>query len=123
MKIAVPTRNNEVDGHFGHCEFFTVFTVEEKEIKKSEIVQSPIGCGCKSDIAGILKNDGVSLMLVGNMGHGALMKLNQHGIDVIRGCSGSVDELVNNYMNGEIQDSGESCEHHHHGDHHGHHHH
>ena len=29
MKIAVPSRQNRVDEHFGHCEYFTVFTVNE----------------------------------------------------------------------------------------------
>lgn len=57
-------------------------------------------------------------MLVDNMGAGALSKLNAFGIDVIRGCNGEVDSLVENYLNGEIKDSDESCEHHHH--HHGH---
>ena len=28
MKIAVPTRNNVVDDHFGHCEAYTIFTVD-----------------------------------------------------------------------------------------------
>jgi len=27
MKVAVPTRGNMVDDHFGHCEAYTVFTV------------------------------------------------------------------------------------------------
>jgi len=27
MKIALPSRQNQVDEHFGHCEYFTVFTV------------------------------------------------------------------------------------------------
>ena len=53
-------------------------------------------------------------MLAGNMGAGALSKLNAFGIDVVRGCDGNVDNLVEKYLNGEIKDSGESCEHHHH---------
>ena len=114
MKIAVPTRNNIVDDHFGHCEYYTIFTINGKEIKSSQVIESPEGCGCKSNIAGILHNDGVSVMLAGNMGAGAQGKLNAHGINVVRGCSGDVNELVKDYLDEKISDSGESCEHHSH---------
>ena len=29
-KVAVPTRENVVDDHFGHCEAYTVFTLDEQ---------------------------------------------------------------------------------------------
>lgn len=29
MKIAVPTRENVVDDHFGHCAYYTLFTVDD----------------------------------------------------------------------------------------------
>ncbi|RPJ16200.1 MAG: dinitrogenase iron-molybdenum cofactor biosynthesis protein, partial [Desulfobacteraceae bacterium] len=29
MKIALPSKNNRIDDHFGHCEYFTVFTVND----------------------------------------------------------------------------------------------
>lgn len=113
MKIAVPTtQNNMVDSHFGHCEFFTVFTVENNSIVNSEAVQSPQGCGCKSNIAAILHQMGVSTMLAGNMGQGAVQVLNASGIDVFRGCDGDVTSLVENFIKGEISDSGLSCSQH-----------
>jgi predicted Fe-Mo cluster-binding NifX family protein len=28
MKIALPSRMNQIDEHFGHCEHFTVFTID-----------------------------------------------------------------------------------------------
>ena len=64
MKIAVPTRDNKVDDHFGHCEYYTIYTVnQEKQILSSETIPSPQGCGCKSDIAVQLQDMGVSVML------------------------------------------------------------
>lgn len=51
-KIALPTRNGLIDDHFGHCEFYTIFTVdEENRISRTQVLPSPQGCGCKSDIA------------------------------------------------------------------------
>ena len=29
MKIALPTRGKMVDDHFGHCEAFTIYTIEQ----------------------------------------------------------------------------------------------
>lgn len=113
MKIAVPTtQENNVDAHFGHCEYFTVFTVDGNEIQNSEMVESPQGCGCKSDIASVLREMGVEVMLAGNMGGGAVNVLNKQGITVYRGCDGAVKNLVEKFIKGELVDSGESCSQH-----------
>jgi predicted Fe-Mo cluster-binding NifX family protein len=116
MKLAVPTRGNVVDDHFGHCEAYTVFTVDAyKKIEKQEMLPSPQGCGCKSNIATILREQGVTVMLAGNMGAGALNVLNRHGIKVYRGCKGDVRELAETFLKGNVEDSGEGChEHEHH---------
>jgi predicted Fe-Mo cluster-binding NifX family protein len=115
MKLAVPTtHDNQVDSHFGHCEFFTVFAVEDSEIINSQIVESPEGCGCKSNIVSVLREMGVEIMLAGNMGGGAVNVLNNNGIAVIRGCEGDATSLVKNFITGEVVDSGETCSHHEH---------
>jgi predicted Fe-Mo cluster-binding NifX family protein len=115
IKVAVPTRGNEIDDHFGQCETYTVFSTDaNKKIISSEILPSPQGCGCKSNIASILKEKGVSIMLAGNMGEGAVNVLNNFGIKVYRGCSGDVKSLVEQWINGTISDSEETCLHHDH---------
>lgn len=116
MKIAVPTRDERVDDHFGHCDHYTIFTIEENKIVNRETMASPQGCGCKSGIAADLQEFGVVMMLAGNMGEGAKSKLNAHNINVIRGCSGNVDELVKSYLEGKIVDSGIVCSEHECGD-------
>lgn len=117
MKIALPSRGNQIDDHFGHCEFFTVLTVnkEKKEIINSENVPSPAGCGCKSNIASILSDMGVKLMLAGNMGEGAVRVLNNSGIDVVRGCSGDIEATAKSWLEGTLVDSGDCCHEHEHG--------
>ena len=112
MKVAIPTRNQFVEDHFGHCETYTIFTANEtKNIVQSEILSSQQSCGCKSNIASILKDKGVSVMLAGNIGGGALNVLRNHGIEVYRGCSGDVHHLVEAFLKGNIEDSGEGCRH------------
>ncbi|MCU0362546.1 MAG: dinitrogenase iron-molybdenum cofactor biosynthesis protein [Bacteroidales bacterium] len=114
MKIAVPVSSeNTIDGHFGHCESYKVFTVtEKKEISDVKNVQSPQGCGCKSDIASVLAADGVTVMLAGGIGGGAINVLNSNGIEVVRGCSGNATEVVKAFLSGQINDSGSSCSQH-----------
>ncbi len=118
MKIAIPTAGSKVDDHFGHCEAFTVFTVNEnKQIISDEIVLSPAGCGCKSNIAQTLSQMGVRMILAGNMGEGAVNVLGSNGIDVLRGCSGEVRMVAENWLSGALIDSGISCTQHEHGCH------
>ena len=117
MKIAVPTRNGVVDDHFGHCDHYTIFTVEDRQITKIEELPSPQGCGCKSGIVAELQNIGVEVMLAGSMGDGAKNKLESHNIKVVRGCGGPVGVVVGGYLAGAIRDSGIGCESHHDGEH------
>lgn len=110
MKIALPSRDNLIDSHFGHCEYFTVFTINtEKKIVAEEKIESPSGCGCKSNIAQTLASNGVKLMIAGNMGDGAVRVLKNSGIDVLRGCSGDVKETALKWLKGSVVDSGDSC--------------
>ena len=119
MKIALPSRQNLIDDHFGHCEYFTVFTIDSnnKEIIAQETIASPAGCGCKSNIAQILSEMGVKIMLAGNMGEGAVRVLNNSGIEVLRGCSGDVKNAALKWLDGSLVDSGDSCSEHEHGCH------
>jgi predicted Fe-Mo cluster-binding NifX family protein len=114
MKIAVPvTSTNQVDGHFGHCEFYSIYNIsDEGKIAEINTIPSVQGCGCKSNIAGVLAADGVTIMLAGGIGGGAINVLNNAGIDVIRGCEGDAQEVVKSYISGSISDSGESCQQH-----------
>ena len=114
MKIALPvTRENRIDDHFGHCEQYGVYTISEtNEIIDVQTIKSEQGCGCKSNIAGVLANQGVTMMLAGGIGGGAINVLNQWGIDVVRGCSGIAVDVVKEYVAGKLTDSGESCHQH-----------
>jgi len=111
MKIAVPTKeNNQIDNHFGHCAFYTIFIIsDENEILAEAIHPSPQGCGCKSNIAYELSEMGVKVMLAGGIGEGAVNVLSLHGIKVVRNCQGEVHNLVEQYLSGNLKDSGKNC--------------
>jgi len=116
--IAVPTRfDNTVDDHFGHCRQYSLFTVgDHNAVQEAGILPSLTGCGCKSNIAAVLKAKGVSILLAGNMGAGAVDVLQRQGIEVHRGCSGDARKTVETFLAGEWKDSGLTCAAHHHED-------
>ncbi len=111
MKIAVPTKeNNQIDAHFGHCEFYTIFLVsDQNEIISETILESPKGCGCKSNIAYDLAQMDVRIMLAGGIGDGAVNKLASQNIQVVRNCKGDVHQIVKAYLAGNMQDGGSNC--------------
>lgn len=115
MKIAVPTKEGNVDDHFGHCSHYSIFAVEGEKIVGEETLAAAEGCGCKSGIGGELARAGVQTMLAGNIGTGAVRVLGSFGIQVIRGASGPVKNAVGAYLAGALKDTGTDCAAHGHG--------
>ena len=116
MRIAVPVQGTDVDGHFGHCEAFSVFTLDDRRaIVAEESLASPAGCGCRSGIGATLAKMGVTHLVAGNMGEGAVRVLASHGITVTRGAAGSARRAVERFAAGSLADSGTGCAEHRHG--------
>ena len=113
MKIAVPVHNGFVNDHFGHSDTYSVFSLShENKIIHTEIVKANEGCGCRSGIAEVLASRGVTIMLAGNIGAGAILHLYTNGIEVVRGCSGLVEDVVTEYLQGNITDNNQTCHQH-----------
>ncbi len=109
MKIAVPTIGDQIDQHFGHCEKYSVFTIDDKAIVAEECMASPAGCGCKSNMASTLAQSGVKILIAGGIGNGAVNVLAGNGIKTIKGASGAVRNAVELFLRGELEDSGDIC--------------
>ena len=113
MKIAIPTRDGYVDDHFGHCAYFTIMEIDGNgNVQSSERLDSPQGCGCKSGVASILREKGVEVLIAGNMGQGAVNKLAEQSISVVRGCHGKIEDVAKQFALGELKDNMEVCDHH-----------
>ena len=110
LKLAVPTRASQVDEHFGHCESFTIYSIDDAKAVVSQESFIPLAaCGCKSNLIPTLIDMGVSVLLAGNMGEGAVMRLQQAGIKVFRGAAGDVGEAVQAWQNGTLKDNNLLC--------------
>lgn len=114
-RIAVPTRDGEVDPHFGSCRGFTLFDVKGGSISKEEFFPAPEGAGCKSSAASSLAKAGVRVMLAGGMGEGAVRVMASFGITPVRGVAGPVRAAAEAYAAGRLSDNGVVCDHDHEG--------
>ncbi len=114
MKIAVASEGKMVTEHFGHCENFNIFEVENEKIVKSESVPNP---GHKPGFLPVfLHEKGVNVIISGGMGGGAVAIFNEKAIEVITGARGSAREAADNYLKGELKSTGSVCHEHQHAD-------
>lgn len=116
MKIAVTYENGQVFQHFGHCEQFKLYEVENGRQLSAEVV-SAVGSG-HGALAGFLKNYGVDTLICGGIGGGARTALAGIGIELYPGVTGDADKAVEALLGGSLQyDPNTMCSHHHEGEH------
>jgi predicted Fe-Mo cluster-binding NifX family protein len=114
MKIAVTYENEQIFQHFGHCEAFKVYEVENSKVLSSQVVGTG-GSGHEA-LAVFLKNLGVETLICGGIGGGARTALAQAGIELYPGASGNADEAVDALLKGNLAyDPDTMCNHHHEG--------
>ena len=113
MRVAVTYDNGNVFGHFGRTEQFKVYDIEDGKIVSSKILDTN-GEGCGA-LAGILNIADVDALICGGIGGGAQMALEEAGIKLYAGASGSTDAAVEALIAGTLDASGEAnCDHHDH---------
>ena len=112
MKIAATYDNGNIFQHFGKTETFKVYEVEDNKVVSSEVISSN-GTG-HGALAGLLAEQGISVLICGGIGGGAQTALAEAGIEVCSGAQGNTDEAVETYLKGELTSAGTTCDHHHH---------
>ena len=114
MIIAVASEGKMVTEHFGHCQNFNLFHVENGQIVDRESIPNP---GHKPGfLPNFLNDKGVKVIISGGMGGGAVDIFNEKEIEVITGAEGAAEDLVNRYMKGELESTGSVCHQHEHHD-------
>lgn len=114
MKIAVASEGKMTTGHFGHCENFNIYDVDNNKIVKEESIQNP---GHKPGfLPNFLYELGVNVIISGGMGGGAIDIFNERGIEVIIGAAGEARENVLAFIEGKLESTGSVCHEHQHAD-------
>ncbi len=109
-KIAVPTSNGRLDGHFGHCKQFALVEIVDKEIKAISYLDAP------PHQPGLLPpwlaERGASDIIAGGMGQRAIDLFNERGINVFVGAPAlTPEELVTGFLNETLSFSANYCDH------------
>ncbi len=112
MKYALPVTGGKLSPHFGHCEQFAFFDVDEqkKEIIGQELITSP------EHQPGLLPvwlaERGAAVVIAGGMGPRAVELFQQHGISVVLGAVASDPEnAVLSYLSGNLDTTANICDH------------
>lgn len=91
--------------HFGHCDLYTLVTLEDGEIKDVKTIPNVPHTqgGCMAPV-NHLAQSGAQILIAGGMGMRPLMGFNQVGIDVYYGAnSASVKDAVTALAQGKLQ--------------------
>lgn len=108
IKIAVASENEMVTEHFGHCDNFNIFEIEDNKIVNSESIPNP---GHRPGFLPNFLNDmGVKVIISGGMGGGAIDIFNSKGIEVVVGANGNAKTAVEAYLQGTLKSTGSICQ-------------
>ena len=107
MKIAIPTANGKLAMHFGHCEKFTIYDINDEKIEnKVEEVPPPHEPGVLPKWLGEKQ---VNVIIAGGMGQRAQQLFAANNIKVIVGAQAEdTDMIIKNYIAGSLS-TGENC--------------
>lgn len=112
MKYAVPVTGGRLSPHFGHCENFAFFDVEEqsKKITGKESIPSPEHQ--PGLLPAWLAEKGASVVIAGGMGPRAVALFQQHGINVVLGAlEDDPERAVLSHLNGILTTGDNVCDH------------
>ena len=110
QKIAIPTAGGSLFPHFGKAPQVTVFNIEGNSIKGKEVLTAPEHA--HGAMPRFLQSLGVTDVICGGLGAGAVKMLDEMGINIHGGApSISVDELIKLYLDGTIVYGDSTCHH------------
>ncbi|HEY49709.1 MAG TPA: ATPase [Dehalococcoidia bacterium] len=112
MRYAIPVSQGKLAAHFGHCEHFALFDVDEatNTIVHRELVASP---GHQPGLLPVwLAEEGVTAVIAGGMGSRAQALFRENRIQVIVGAlSDDPEQIVLTHLQGTLATGENVCDH------------
>jgi predicted Fe-Mo cluster-binding NifX family protein len=109
MKIAIPSADNQLAAHFGHCREFLVFDIEDGVIRaESSLPPPPHEPGV---LPRFLAEQQVTCIIAGGMGMRAQQLFAQNGIQVVTGAQGTPREIVEAFLANTLETGDNLCDH------------
>jgi len=112
MHIAIPLAQGKLSLHFGHCDQFAIFEIDDdskKVISRNDETPPAHAPGVLPQWLGGI---GVNVIIAGGMGQRAQQLFAQNDIKVIVGASDSLpEELVSAYLDNKLETGDNICDH------------
>ena len=109
MKIVVSSSgeniNAQIDPRFGRCTYFIDVDSESLDFEAvpNESMMASGGAGIQA--AQAVANKGAEVVITGNVGPNAFQTLNAAGLKIIIGATGTIQEVIEKYKNGELKET------------------
>ena len=109
MILGIAKDGDQVSQHFGHCEGYRLYRIQNGEILEQMDVPNP---GHEPGVLPrLLADNGVDVVIAGGMGPKASDLFCQLGMEVYVGVSGSLDDVAQQFIRGELQEGRNICHH------------
>jgi len=108
--IAIPTVQDCLCQHFGHCETFAIFeTEDQKVVNEAYLAPPPHEPGI---LPAWLASHGITHVIAGGMGHRAITLFNQNNIQVLVGVTlKPARTLIDEFLKGDLETGNNICDH------------
>jgi predicted Fe-Mo cluster-binding NifX family protein len=112
MRIAIPLAQNKLSSHFGHCDQFAIFDVDDSTKKATNRKDTAPPAHAPGVLPGWLRENDVSVVIAGGMGQRAQQLFAQNDIKVIVGVPiESPEKLVSEFLNDTLEAGDNICDH------------
>jgi len=112
MRIAIPLAQGKLSLHFGHCDQFAVFDVDDDAkniVSRQDLTPPSYEPGA---LPRWLNENNVNVVIAGGMGQRAQQLLADSNIKVVVGVSaGSPEELLSDYLQDALKAGDNICDH------------
>jgi predicted Fe-Mo cluster-binding NifX family protein len=109
MKIGISSTgedlNAQVDPRFGRCKYFLIVDTDTMNFESISNESAMASGGAGIQAAQTIAKTGVKSMVTGNMGPNAFQTLSAAGIKIFTGATGTINEAVDKYKRGELQET------------------
>ena len=107
MKIAVSSTgrdlDSQVDPRFGRCAYFAIVKTDDMSFETFDNENIALGGGAGIQSAQFVASKGAKAVITGNCGPNAVQTLSVSKVEVFVGHSGTVREVIEKYMKGNIK--------------------
>ncbi len=115
MRIAISANEDRglestVSPHFGRCPYFVLVDVEGREVVAVQTIVNPYYERHQpGQVPGFIRGQGAEVMITGGMGGRAIGFFRQYGIQPVTGATGTVRQVLEQYLSGHLTE-GQPCQ-------------